>query len=181
MTLDKASKHDLIRTFSGLTMNKIIDKQYPSIAQLKRYYHPEKVEKVTAIILSDLSGTFNGALDDDSVKEISVEITATMLANLSLEDVFVVCRNIKFSKVFGKLDTNKTLTAMKNYMDEKTEAIGMRSHSDHLAKKPPRSRGNDMALERSKFQQAVTWHEHFDTNNNNNNEQRKDRKDNSKE
>ncbi len=94
MILDKASKTEMDRTFGNLSLEHIVQKRYPSVGRLSRFFGLEKIEKAMSIILYDLSSCFDGALDKDQVQEICVWISSSKLCNLSLEDLFLVCQNI---------------------------------------------------------------------------------------
>lgn len=135
MTLEKASKTDIIRTFGKLSMKQILTSDYPTVGQLKRYYPIEKVEQVMSIIFLDLSASFEGALNQDECAEISIEVSSSILTNLSIEDLYFTCRKIKSSKVFGKLTINKVLCALNDHFEERINEAGKHSYNEHLSQK----------------------------------------------
>lgn len=135
MTLEKASKVDLIRAFGNLSVEQIVKDQYPSVGSLSRIHSPEKVEQVMAIMLADLSASFDGALTGEAIQEICAEINSGLLRNLSLEDVYYTCRTIKFSDQYGKLNLNKVLRSLQNQMDARTDFIAQKNLNEHLANK----------------------------------------------
>jgi len=122
MTLEKASKLDLIRHFSNLTMDKLVKKSYTSIGSLKKAYSLEQIEKVIKILLNDLSASFGGSLNTDQIEELAVELTSNILINLSLEDVYFTCRQIKISKNYHKLNVNIVLMAFEEHLSKRSEA-----------------------------------------------------------
>lgn len=135
MTLEKASKTDIIRTFGKLSMKQILTSDYPTVGQLKRYYPVEKVEQVISIIFLDLSASFEGALNQDECAEISIEVSSSILSNLSIEDLYYTCRKIKTSKVFGKLSVNKVLSAINEHFENRCTKAGEMSYNESLAHK----------------------------------------------
>lgn len=135
LSLEKASKFDMIRVFSNLTLSTIVENKYPTVGSLLRNYGTEKVEKVVSIMLNDLSESFKGVLNTTDVEELTVEITSSIYRNLSLEDIYLVCRNVKKSKLHGKLDQNKFLNALDNHLNERTDKIAQKSLNTHLSTK----------------------------------------------
>ncbi|MBN2668766.1 MAG: hypothetical protein JXR60_06010 [Bacteroidales bacterium] len=123
MRLEGASKVDLIRQFSSLSLDKIVKTGYPSIGSLKKVYGEEKAEKVTAMVLADLSHSFNNELSPEHIQEITAEISSSLMANISIEDVYLVCRKIKRSKNYGKLNVNKILLSLEEHFENRCEAV----------------------------------------------------------
>jgi len=123
MALEKASKIDLIRNFANLTVEKIAKVGYPSFGTLTKVHGLEKVEKVTSMLFLDLSATFNDDLSPEQVEEITAEISSSLMRNVSLEDIYLVCRKIKKSKNYGKLNVNKVLISLEEHFENKCEAV----------------------------------------------------------
>lgn len=142
MILEKASKTDLIRNFSNLTLDKIVQNKYPAVGQLKREYGAEKVEKCVAIIVLDLSASFNGELSQEEAFEVAAEVSSSLLGNLSLEDVYFVCRQIKTSDNYGKLNVNKVLKTLKKHLNERSNKVATANYNDHLSRKVPADRSS---------------------------------------
>jgi len=149
MTLDKASKTDLIRRFNKLTTRSIIENQYPSIAKLSRAYGNEKVEKVTEIMLQDLNASFKGELSPDNVKEITVEINSGMNRNLSLEDIYHALRKIKTTQHSRKLSVATVMSYITKQLEERQTEGAKISLNQHLANKHL-GRGDLTAMEKEK-------------------------------
>lgn len=157
MALEKASKVEMIKAFGNLTLDTIVKNKYPAIGALERYYGVEKTEKVVSIILHDMSSSFKGILNADDVDELTAEITSGIYRNLSLEDIYLVCRNLKRSKLHGKLDQNKLLNAMDDHLNERIEKIRLTSLNDHLANKEPKApRSGDS--EKEAMREAKNWY-----------------------
>lgn len=147
MTLEKKSKVDLIRKFGSLSMQVIVTEQYPSVAALSRQYGLEKTEEVNAIILTDLSSSFDGELESVAIEEICAEISSdSELFSLSLEDVYFVCKQIKMSNTFGKLSTNKILTALKKHFADRCDAAAANSMDKHSNHKEYNHKAAELAI-----------------------------------
>lgn len=129
------SKIEMIRTFGNLSLPQIIEKDFPSIGDLKRKYDLQKTEAAIGILMFDLSAAFEGVLSKDDVEEICAEITSGILGNLTLEDLFLVCRKIKTSKQFGKLTINKVLAAVNKHWETRLETAERYSTSHNSALK----------------------------------------------
>ncbi len=123
MALEKASNIDLIRSFANLTIDKIVETAYPSFGALTKEYGLEKVEKVTSMLFLDLSATFNDELSPEQAQELSVEISSGILRNMSLEDIYLVCRKIKKTRNHKKMNVNFVLMALEQHFDDKCEAV----------------------------------------------------------
>ncbi len=159
MILDKASKTDMIRTFSQLTLDHIVQEKYPSVGMLSRAYDLEKTEKIISIILHDLSSSFDGILDKNQIKEICAEISSSILCNLSLEDVYLVCRTIKLSDHYGKLNINKVMKALNQHMDNKSTMTYEYYLNEHLKIKfIDNNRQNNKDTIKVQFHKAKVWH-----------------------
>ncbi len=142
MSLEGTSKIELIRKFSNLSLEKIITNEYPAIGTLKKTYGADKTEKVIMVLLADLSASFSDELSKEQIEELAVEISSSHLVNLSLEDVFMVCRNIKTSKNFGKLNVNKVLNAFETHFNKRSEAFYQHNlNKEHFVTKQPRING----------------------------------------
>ncbi len=159
MILDKASKIEMIRVFSKLTLDRIVQEKYPSIGTLSRTFGLEKTEKMMGIILHDLSSSFDGVLDKSQVQEICAEISSSVLRNLSLEDVYLVCRNIKLSDHYGKLNINKVLKTLNKHMDDRSNIAYEYNLNHHLSTKfVDDNRKNTMKVMKAQFHEAKVWY-----------------------
>lgn len=135
MTLEKASKVEMIRAFGGLSLSKIVENKYPSVGALKKDHGLEEVEKVMSIIFQDLSESFEGTLSLEDSQEISAEISSTILCNLSLEDIYLTCRKLKMADKIYKLNLNKVMNALKKHLEEKMTETASQSYNNHLSNK----------------------------------------------
>ena len=139
MTLEKASKVQMIRAFSKLSLPSLLKTDYPSVGAITREYGIEQTEKVMAIVLHDLSASFDGALDPDDVEEITAEISSSILRNISLEGLYLTCRNIKKSDNYGKLNVNKVLKALEKHFNDLSDAVAQDNYNKHLSVKENRN------------------------------------------
>lgn len=133
--LEGASKMELIRHYGQLTPAKIIKGDFPTLGALSRKYGIEKTEKVMAVILHDLSSSFDGDLSKTDVEEICVELTSSHLRNFAMEDVLLVCRQIKQADNYGKLNINKVLKAMNQHFEKRCDAIEEMNNNQHYSQK----------------------------------------------
>ena len=159
MILGKASKTEMIRSFSNLSVNKILDNNYPSLSKLKREHGIEKTEKAIAVVVADLGQSFEGALNPEAIEEICVEISSSFLSNMSLEDVYLCCRDIKLSNTYGKLTINKVMNHLNKHMDERCNTAERKNYNNHLASKfTDHDRGAQEKVEKAKFHDAKLWY-----------------------
>jgi hypothetical protein len=135
MILEGASKTSLIRAFSKLTLHQIIESKYPSIARVTKLNGIEKVEKVVALLLFDLSASFSGELNKDSVEELTIEISSSHLKTLSFEDLYLAFRDLKKAKNFGKLNVNKVLKALDDHQEKRSDTAYEINYNKHLSEK----------------------------------------------
>lgn len=135
MTLDQKSKLDLIKTFSKLTPKLIIESKYPSLSKLRRDFGIEKVEKVTKVLLYDLSASLKGELNEEEIEELNTELNSGYLLNLSLEDIYYTLRQIKRSNNTRKLSVSKVLNAIETQFENRSKLGAELSLNHHLAHK----------------------------------------------
>lgn len=156
MISEKASKVDLIRSFNNLTLAKTVSGHYPTISQINKEHGVEKTETLLQIIVSDLSASFNGDLSIEDSKEISATINTGILKNMTLEDVYLVCQQIKRTPSYGKLTLNKVMVALDKHIDERLNLIAEKNRNNHLAQKFIEPRKADQ--EKKKMREAKNWH-----------------------
>ncbi len=135
MTLDQKSKFDLIRTFSKLTPKIILENKYPSLSKLRRTYGNEKIEKVTKVLLLDLSASLKGELNEEEIEELNIELNSGYLLNLSLEDIYYTLRQIKRGNNIRKLSVSRVLNAVETQFENRTKLGAELSLNHHLANK----------------------------------------------
>lgn len=158
MVLKKATKLELIKQFSNLSLSKIVEEKYPAIASLKRSYGIETVDKINGIILGDLSHSFNGELSKDVIEEITAELSTSILKNLSLEDVYLVCRQIKYEDHNRKLSIGKVLKALNKHFDAKSTLIMETNYNQHVSLKSSSNTPRQSQLEKQKHHDAKLWY-----------------------
>lgn len=152
MFLEKASKTDLMRTFNTLTIDRVINDNYPTLGMLNRSCGADKVEKVLTVLVLDLTTAFEGELNKQA-QELAVEI-ATVHRNLCLEDVYLVFRQLKSTPIYGKLTQNKVLAALNKHFEEKINEVDKISYEKHLSTKQPYGERNNKMTEIAKHKEA---------------------------
>jgi len=114
---------------------------FPAIGALVRKQGQSKVEKVLAVMLVETSAYFDEPLGKEKAYDIAAELTGKYAA-LRLEDVWVCLNDLKISEIYGKLTSNKILSAMKKYTDRRLDAAASQSLNEHLARIEPRTEGS---------------------------------------
>lgn len=135
--LEKSSNRELVRSYGNLSMEKVLEGDYPSMSALRRHYGRETIENTVAVLVQDASSYFDKTLSDEQSKDIGAEVLASY-PSLMLEDLFVMLQDLKQTELYGKLTPNKILSRCKKYFEKRTELAGQKSLSDHLAKKEAR-------------------------------------------
>ncbi len=131
MVIAGASNVDMIRQFGKISIHQIVSSKFPKIGELRRVQGLKKTESAIGILLSQLSRSFDNALSRDDIMELCAEITSSHLLSLTLEDIFFVCRNIKRTNQFGKLNLNKVLSALDKHLNERCMVAGELSRKLH--------------------------------------------------
>lgn len=132
--------------------------------QISRYrkHEPAAVNKLLIRMLLEFSKSFSitNGLTGDQIKEIAAEIQVNYW-HLTLEDVVVFLARVKaghYSKLITSLDTNKMLTWLKQYDQERLALIMQKRDSEKTAYVPlkdiPRSTKTTTAKE--EWELAVT-------------------------
>ncbi len=140
LILEGNSNRDLVRQLGSMTMQQAIDKRVPGIGQMMRREGRAKVEKVVAVMVQETSAYFDEQMGKEQAVDIAAELTGKY-AGVKLEDVWVCLNELKSSEIYGKLTSNKVLSAMKKYMDRRLELAAQQSLNEHLARQEPRSEG----------------------------------------
>jgi len=153
MITAKSSKIELIRTFGGLTLKNIVADHLPSVGNLITKYGQSTVENSLAVLVADLSTSFDGDLNKEAIEEITIEITASkLLRNLSLETVYLCFNELKSADIYGKLSVNKVLKALNKQWEDYSNTVAERNYNEHLATKfnQPRETNNERLKRLSK-------------------------------
>ncbi len=117
--LEKASKKELIRSFNGLTIEKIIESKPTSLGQIQKDYTQDKAEHLTMILVADFALAFKDDLSKYDFEEIVLELNNSLLRNLSLEDVYLCLKELKSVKMYGKVNVNQILVHFNEYSERK--------------------------------------------------------------
>lgn len=131
MILEGASKYDLIEQYSGLTLPVIVKEKYSSIATLTRTEGKEPVQKAMAVLVSDLNTSFGGDMSKEEIIEVVVEVQSGICNNLSLEDLYLICSQLKRNHTF-KLKVPVILKAVEQHLEERTQLIMQINYNAHL-------------------------------------------------
>ncbi len=142
MMIAKAPNRALVQHFGKLTTEQVIKGNYTAIAQLQLDHRPELVHKWLAILVNEASTYFEEPIKKERALDIAVEITAKYYY-LTLEDIMITLRDLKHTKLFGKLTANKVLAAIATHANQRAEIAGQMSLNAHLAQKQTRSGGSD--------------------------------------
>lgn len=129
----KASKLELIRHYNGLTLSKIVENKYTSIAALSQQYGVDKIEQCLCVLVADLNTTFEGELSKENIEELAIEISTGITRNHSLESIYWALNQLKSQDIYGKLTVNKILKQVSQAFDELSNAIAKENYNKHLA------------------------------------------------
>ncbi len=137
LILEGSSNRDLVRSHGSMTMVQAMNKHVPGIGKMVRSEGRERVEKVVAVMLQETSSYFDEQMGKEQALDIAAELT-TKYAGIKLEDLWVCLNELKSSEIYGKLTSNKVLSAMRKYMDRRLELAAQQSLNEHLARQEPR-------------------------------------------
>lgn len=138
LILEGNSNRDLVRSHGSMTMVQAMNKHVPGIGKMVRSEGRERVEKVVAVMLQETSSYFDEQMGKEQALDIAAELT-TKYAGIKLEDLWVCLNDLKSSEIYGKLTSNKVLSAMKKYMDRRLELAAQQSLNEHLARQESRA------------------------------------------
>ncbi len=72
--------------------------------------------------------------------------------------MYLVCRNIKLSDQYGKLNTNKVMAALNKHMDERSNAAYEYNLNQHLSTKfVDNNRQSGKEVMKVQFHEAKVW------------------------
>jgi hypothetical protein len=142
LILEGNSNRQLVRTMGSLTMQQAMNTGVPGIATLVRRHGREKVEKVLAVMVSETAAYFDADMGQEQALDIAAEISIQYAA-IKLEDVWVCLNELKSTEIYGKLTSNKVLSALKKYMHRRLEVAEQQSLNQHLAHQAPRRSEGD--------------------------------------
>jgi hypothetical protein len=146
--IEKSSKIELIKQFSNLSIEKIVKEKTPSIGMLAKQYGEEVMQNVIGVVISDLNESFNGDLSRSNIEELIAEITTGFNRNITLEGIFITCKNLKYKNDTMKITLSKVLKAVINHHEEVMQLAMKLNYSDHLSKKESRDRPTQSAIDK---------------------------------
>ena len=121
--LGKLPKRELVKAMSRLDKNIVLhDNTIPSISKLCRFYSDEKIETIVAMMLQDTSAFVGEAMNKNQAIDTAVEILNTYpYRSLKLEEIYIICSEIKQSENYGKLTPNKMMVAIKKFWEDREQ------------------------------------------------------------
>jgi hypothetical protein len=144
LILEGSSNRELVRTFGTMTLAKAMNAPQPAIGALARTHGRERVEKTLAVMLVETAAYFDAEMGKEQALDIAAEITTTY-PFLKMEDAWVVLSELRSAELFGKLTSNKVLSALRKYTDKRLEAAGQQSLNEHLARQETRAEATGSA------------------------------------
>ena len=139
----QATKAELISRFGSLTVQQIAHEQFPSIGQLKREHGEQKTVEAIATVLTDLNKSFGNDLDQEQMLDIIANVVNGINRNITLEGFYLTCQEMKCNSTYGKLTSNKVLTAIKKHLNEQMNAYQLKNYNAHLAMKTSNARSKE--------------------------------------
>lgn len=127
----KPSRVQMIEKYGDLTLKKIIKQQPPSIRALEREYGRKTIHTALCVMVGDLNQSFNGDMNEDDLEEVAAELRMGITKSLSLEDLYLICRNIKTSTKSYKLRVTTILKAANDYLQEKSNLVMNENYNKH--------------------------------------------------
>ncbi|TNE29187.1 MAG: hypothetical protein EP346_06915 [Bacteroidetes bacterium] len=151
--LGEATKADIAKEFSSLTLERVAENKYPSLTRIKHDQGVDKPGRALAILIIEASTSFGDeVLDKDTALEVAYEVISNV-GMLSLEDCYVCLREMKSEKQFGKLNANKVLVKFKDYAERKMAHHERMSISKHMANKHPDNANRSSGNQREAYRQ----------------------------
>lgn len=138
MILGKSSKRELTKAYGHLSLEKVIEGNYPSLAKLRKTYGDEKTETIASIMILDTATFFESNMNEEAAMDIAAEI-ATTHYYLTLEDLFMVLQDLKQQEIYGKLTANKILVACKKHSEKRMQTAANINYNKHLQNKEGRT------------------------------------------
>lgn len=132
------SKTILVKQYGRWTVVDVLEHRPPSMARLRRELGEEKVEAAIATLLEHGFKQYLQSVDDELLLEISREVVYGPYYYLSIEDVYIVLRDlIRNGKQF-RLTPAMVYKALADYADIRLAAAERNSESRNLALKQGR-------------------------------------------
>lgn len=144
LILEGSSNRELVRTYGNMNMPVAMNAPQPAIGALVRAHGREKVEKTIAVMVIETAAYFDQEMGKEQAIDIAAEVT-TRYPFLKMEDAWVVMSDVRSSETFGKLTSNKLLSAIRNYSEKRMQAAAQQSLNEHLARQEPRAESTGSA------------------------------------
>jgi len=110
-------KHtDVIRHYGNMTLQKALEVKAPSIHRLSITEGREPIIEGIAVVFCSTALYFDGELPINKAKLIVEEMLVNYeYSNLKLEDVLVICKELKEQAIYSKLTPSKILKQIADY------------------------------------------------------------------
>lgn len=131
MVAAKASRLDIVKHFSKMTMFDIIrNKEKKGFRQLTKKHGEEKVINAIALLLRDTSNNYDKVWSKDKCQECAIDLYYSEYYYLSLEDLFVLLKEVKENESFFTLPNFKKHLA--KYAERKLKAAENAALNQHM-------------------------------------------------
>ena len=140
--LDRSPKRQIMKAMNGVTKEIALHSDaIPSMSNLCRQFGDEKIEKVVAMFIQDASMFVGEKMLREDALDCAAEIMNTYpYRSLKLEEIYIICQDIKQSDNYGKLTPNKMFSAVKKFWkDREKRAI------NHSIDQSQQQKDNDLA------------------------------------
>lgn len=132
------SNRELVRVYGNMSMVQAMNAPQQTIGALARSRGSAKVENTLAVLLIETAAYFDQDMGKEQAIDIAVEIT-TKFNWIKMEDVWVVLSDVRSSETFGKLTSNKLLSALRRYGEQRMLVAAQQSLNEHLARQESRA------------------------------------------
>jgi hypothetical protein len=124
--LKKGDKREIIKALDMVNPHSLLmDTTIPSMSKLTRQYGDEMIEQAVAMMIQDASVFVGKKMDKEQVIDTAVEILNTYpYRSLKLEEIYLICKEIKSAENYGNLTPSKMMNAVKRFWkDREARAI----------------------------------------------------------
>ena len=132
---DYRNRH-IVQHYGKLTMQSAMNSDSPTVWRWAKEEGEEKMIPAIAKLFIGTSLFFDKPISQDEGETLVTEILANYeTSNLKLEDLVVICKELKESDVYGKLTMNKILKHVRAYTEKRMQAAVRQSLDDSLTHK----------------------------------------------
>jgi len=119
--LDRSPKRQIMKAMNGITREIVLHNDaMPPISSLCRRFDEQQVEEVVAMFIQDASMFVGEKMLREDALDCAAEIMNTYpYRSLKLEEIYIICQEIKQSDNYGKLTPNKMFAAVKKFWKDR--------------------------------------------------------------